>query len=133
MNTIRTNESVTNNDELILLQNEFESIRKEPMKGIMVRACFKWIEQGEKPTEYFLALQERNYINKTGSKIANDNGVLISNEQEILNEIKSFYQTLYSNKDNDINYVHKEDIINKSFVNILNNTDNNMGEKLEEK
>lgn len=33
MNTIRNNEYETNNDELILLQNELELIRKEHMKG----------------------------------------------------------------------------------------------------
>lgn len=108
MNTIRNNEYETNNDELILLQNELELIRKEHMKGLMVRARAKWIEEGEKPTKYFLALEKRNYINKTISKIANDSGVLITNQQEILNEIKYFYQTLYSNKDNDLNDVDIE-------------------------
>lgn len=87
MTTIRNNEYETNNDELILLQNELELIRKEHMKGLMVRARAKWIEKGEKPTKYFLALEKRNYINKTISKIANDSGVLITNQQEILNEI----------------------------------------------
>lgn len=130
MNTIRNNEYETNNDELILLQNELELIRKEHMKGLMVRARAKWIEEGEKPTKYFLALEKRNYINKTISKIANDSGVLITNQQEILNEIKYFYQTLYSNKDNDLNDVDIEEIIDKSLVNIL---DSNMREKLEGK
>lgn len=130
MNTIRNNEYETNNDELILLQNELELIRKEHMKGLMVRARAKWIEEGEKPTKYFLALEKRNYINKTISKIANDSGVLITNQQEILSEIKYFYQTLYSNKDNDLNDVVIEEIIDKSSVNIL---DRNMCEKLEGK
>lgn len=96
----------------------------------MVRARAKSIEEGEKPTKYFLALEKRNYINKTISKIANDSGVLISNQQEILNEIKYFYQTLYSNKDNDVNDVVIEEIIDKSLVNILERI---MCEKLEGK
>lgn len=100
------------------------------MKGLMVRARAKWIEEGKKPIKYFLALEKRNYINKTISKIANDSGVLITNQQEILNEIKYFYQTLYSNKDNDLNDVVIEEIIDKSLVNIL---DRNMYEKLEGK
>lgn len=41
MNTIRTNEYVTNNNEFILLQNELESIRKEHMKCLMVRTRAK--------------------------------------------------------------------------------------------
>lgn len=63
MNTIRNNEYKTNNDGLILLQNELELTRKEHMKGLMVRARAKWIEEGDKPTNYFLALKKRNYIN----------------------------------------------------------------------
>lgn len=100
------------------------------MKGLMVRARAKLIEEGEKPTKYFLALEKRNYINKTISKMANDSGVLITNQQKILNEIKYFYQTLYSNKDDDLNDVDIEKIIDKSLVNIL---DSNMREKLEGK
>lgn len=96
----------------------------------MVRARAKWIEEGKKPTKYFLALEKRNYINKTISKIANDSGVLITNQQEILNEIKYFYQTLYSNKDNDLNDVVIEEIIDKSLVNI---PDSNMREKTRRK
>ncbi len=80
MNTIRNNEYVTNNNEFILLQNQLKSIRKEHMKGLMVRARAKWIEEGKKPTKYFLALKKRNYRNKTVSKIANDNGVMITNK-----------------------------------------------------
>lgn len=130
MNTIRNNEYVTNNNEFILLQNQLKSIRNELMKGLMVRARAKWIEEGETPTKYFLALEKRTYINKTISKIANDSGVLITNQQETLNEIKYFYQTLYSNKDNDLNDVDIEEIIDKSLVNIL---DSNMHEKLKGK
>lgn len=48
---------VTNNDELIILQNWLESIKLEHINGLMERARAKWIEDGEKPTKYFLALE----------------------------------------------------------------------------
>lgn len=37
MNTISYNEDITKDEEFILLQNELESIRKEHMKGLLVR------------------------------------------------------------------------------------------------
>lgn len=123
-------ENIITNNEYTLLQNELESIRKEYMKGLLVRTRAKWIEEGEKPTKYFLALEKRNYINKTVSKLIDDNGITVTNQQEILLEIKTFYQTLYSNKDNELCNVNLEDIVDKHLVNKLNNT---MVEKLEGK
>lgn len=58
------------------------------------------------PTKYFIA-HEKNYINKMVSKITNDNGVSIANQEEIQSEIKSFYEAIYSNRDNDLNDVDK--------------------------
>lgn len=84
----------------------------------MVSTRAKWIEEGQKPTKFFLALENRHYRNKTVSTIANDSRVLITNQQEELNEMKSFYQTLYSNEDNDLNDVDIEAIIDKRLVNI---------------
>lgn len=114
--------NIITNNEYTLLQNELESIRKEYMKGLLVRTRAKWIEEGEKPTKYFLALEKRNYINKTVSKLIDDNGITVTNQQEILLEIKTFYKTLYSNKDNELCNVNLEDIVDKHLVNKLNNT-----------
>ena len=72
------------------------------LKGIILRAKAKWIEEGEKPTKYFCMLEKRNYINKTITEIFDENGNTITLQEEILNEIKNFYKKLYANKDNEL-------------------------------
>ena len=49
-----------------------------------MRTHAKWIEEGEKPTKYFLALEKRNYINKTVSKLIDNNGITVKTPKEIL-------------------------------------------------
>lgn len=75
-------ESVTNNQDLPELteklqdaKNKLQEIRKEHIKGLFVRSKVKWIENGEKPTKYFLSLEKRNYINKTVNKLMHDSVV----------------------------------------------------------
>ena len=65
----------------------------------MVSQCrARWVEEGEKPTKYFCNLESRNFINKTIKRV--DDGHTTFHEQfEILNQVKSFYEALYLDKD----------------------------------
>ena len=90
-------------------KEELENLRKEKVKGIIIRSRVRWSEEGEKPTKYFCKLESRNYINKTILKIEKENGQTITKQEEILNEIKHFYENLYRNRDmneNQDNEIH---------------------------
>lgn len=54
------------------LQTELEDIRKYELNRLLIRSHCKWIEEGEKPTKYFAALEKRNYINKNISPRSRD-------------------------------------------------------------
>lgn len=41
-----------------------QTIRSGIFKGQCIRSIAKWIEEGEKPTKFFLSLESRNYIFK---------------------------------------------------------------------
>lgn len=56
------------------------------------------------------------------------NGDIITNQSDILSEIKNFYKNLYSSCDNKLHDVDVSTIVNKTKVNLL---DNNMSCKLE--
>lgn len=85
-------------------KTELQTLRKEKIQGIMVRARLRWAEAGEKPTKYFCALESRNYTNKTIPKVLTDDGVFITKQDDILNEIKQFYADLYKHREiNDLN------------------------------
>ena len=91
--------SEINFDLLEIKKEELKNVRKENNKGIIIRSRVKWAEEGEKPTKYFCNLESRNYINKTISRIEKDNGQTITKQEDILNEVKQFYENLYKNHD----------------------------------
>ena len=84
------------------LNKEFEVHRKYKMEGLLVRTKAKWIEEGEKPSKYFCALEKRNFVNKNVTKLINKNNEQLTNQKEILMEIKSFYQDLYKSRDDSL-------------------------------
>lgn len=86
------------NQDLNLIETkkeELEKVRKEKIQGIIVRSRIKWAEEGEKPTKYFCSLESRNYVNKIIPKIVKEDGTLITQQDEILTEVKDFYSKLY--------------------------------------
>ena len=82
----------TNNvhNNLVTLKEELEEIRKEKMKGVIIRTKARWIEDGEKPSKYFCALEKRNYVNKTVTRVVDDNNLEYTKQDEILEQIKHF-------------------------------------------
>ena len=90
---------------------ELENFCKEKIQGIMIRVKIKWAEEGEKPTRYFCSLESRNFVNKTIPKVQQENGNVITSQEEILKEVQHFYSNLYAtlNSKTDIN---DQDILN---------------------
>ena len=59
-------DSLASEDETIVqelerIRGELLLIRKEKMKGVLVRSKSRWIEDGERPTGYFCGLEKRQY------------------------------------------------------------------------
>ena len=77
------------------------------MKGHCIRAKVKWIDEGEKPSKYFLTLESRNYINKQIPQLVRNDGITIYDQFEILNETKCYYENLYRKREQylDTNYI----------------------------
>ena len=101
LNEIATLEKLTdqNFDLFETKKEELENVRREKIKGIIVRSRVRWAEEGEKPTKYFCSLESRNYINKTISRVEKDNGQIITKQENILLEVKQFYENLYKSHD----------------------------------
>ena len=87
----------------VLLFNEAKDqlniIRKEKMKGYLIRARAKNIDENEKPTKYFCKLESYNYTSKIIPSIEKDDGTLITEQDKILEEAKSYYEKLFTSKD----------------------------------
>ena len=76
-------------------------MRRDKLQGLIIRSKSNWVEQGEKPTRYFLNLESRNYLNKTIKRV-DCNGNIITNQKEILAEVKNFYENLYSSREEEL-------------------------------
>ena len=82
-------------DEIERTKLEIEEINKAKTKGVMVRAKAMELD-AEKDASYFTKVEKKNYKLSHIQKLENDNGKTITDEKEILKEIKSFYEKLYS-------------------------------------
>ena len=94
-------------------QEELEEIREHKLKGSLIRARWQQLSEGEKPTKYFLNLENRKFVSKhiKELKVENKN---ISEPTEILKEMKKFYENLYREKET-------ADINNTNYAQIAKN------------
>ena len=66
--------------------------------GAMLRSKIKWYNEGERNTKYFHSLEKRHFNCKTIRNLKTENNIRISKDAEILQEAKTFYESLYSSK-----------------------------------
>ena len=91
----------SNNEDINTItqkKNELKELRLEKLEGIRIRSRAKWIEQGEKVTKYFCNLENRNFISKSMPNLWKNNGTKTENQNEVIHETKTFYETLYKEK-----------------------------------
>ena len=50
-------------------QNELVNLRNEKIEGVMLRSKCRYMDLGEKPTNYFFSLETRNYKSKVNVSI----------------------------------------------------------------
>lgn len=114
-------EKYPRNKNIILKLQEQKSQLKRIMiqktKGAILRSKVRWHEQGERNTNYFYGLEKRNYNNKTVTSLKIGENIFTSNQFEILEREKLFYESLYKTKD-----VNPEKFQNSIFFNSENIT-----------
>ena len=71
-------------------------IRNEKLGGVLLRSRTRYEDLGEKPTNYFFTLENRNYTNKVITKLIDENGSEFTKTKDVLNCQKRFYENLYS-------------------------------------
>ena len=88
-----------NMELLNITKSELEKLRKKSMKGHLIRSRTQWLSQGEKPTKYFCSLEHHNYTEKTVKKVIKKYRTGVSDQKDILNELKSYYSNLFKSQD----------------------------------
>ena len=83
------------------------------------------MEDGEKPTKYFLSLEKRHYTNKTIVEIVTDSGEIIADQTDILKQVKAFYADLYRSRDLELDSVDLARLFQDENVPKLSDVDKN--------
>lgn len=65
----------------------------------MIRSKARWLEEGNKPTNYFCHLESRKFLNNTIKKVEIPQKGVIFNRLIFLKEVANFYKTLCKNLD----------------------------------
>jgi hypothetical protein len=77
---------------------------------------------GEKPSSYFSKLENRNYTNKTMSELKTEDGTTVTEQKEILNMQKNFYENLYKEKSVEVDDCTLFDKLQSSDIPLLSET-----------
>ena len=95
-----TAESETTNETLEMIEKHIVHLEQEKLEASKFRSRLQWINEGEKSTRYFFAMEKRNYIGKTMFTIIKEDGTLSTDQREIIQEQERFYRQIYqSNKE----------------------------------
>ena len=109
--------------DLIRKKDQLSNIRKDKIEGVMLRSRCRYQDLGEKPTNYFFNLENRNFMSKVINKLVEE-GVEYTNTKDILNCQKQFYSNLYK---------ANEQLNDEDFENIVGENDNKLSDLESEK
>ena len=74
------------------MQTTLERIYDKEIDGQKVRSREKWAEKGEENSRYFLGLEKLNAVRKHITQLNSENGNVIKDLNELLQEQKQFYE-----------------------------------------
>ena len=79
-------------------KQDLVALREKKMEGALLRSRARWIAEGQKITKYFCELEKRNYVSKQMMRLIENNGEEIHDVKDIVKEVKTFYERLYSDR-----------------------------------
>ena len=85
-------------DKLDSLEADLNTIVDQETAGLIVRSRIRWAEHGERSSKYFCNLEKRSNEKKNIHILKNESGSIISDQHDIIKELQSFYQSLYTSK-----------------------------------
>ena len=117
---LESNPTLSNLNTLIQDKKiELQEIRNIRLKGNMIRSRAQWLDEGERPTKYFCALENKNFLDKTIKKVCNDENEIITDQKKILSAIETYYSNLFRSRDTELNNIKIEDLFPNQDINKL--------------
>uniref|UniRef100_A0A803QQM3 Reverse transcriptase domain-containing protein n=1 Tax=Cannabis sativa TaxID=3483 RepID=A0A803QQM3_CANSA len=85
-------------DERRKLKEEWQQLHFEEERGIWLKSKCKWAREGDANSRLFHNLLNARKAKNTISRIERDNGDIIDNEKEIVEELIAFFSKLYTSE-----------------------------------
>ena len=101
LSLLYSKDNITQEEEIELknIQMQLDHFYLNLAKGAFIRSRAKWLEEGEKNTSYFFALEKRNIKRKSLTAL-NINGTLSKDPKSISKFVSDFYENLYKSNFN---------------------------------
>ena len=81
------------------LEKQLSELCNDKFKGAQIRSRAKWIEQGEKNSNYFLSLEAKHQSSNVIRELIDSQRSIIRSDNEILGEMCNFYKNFYTTRD----------------------------------
>ena len=99
-------------EQIRQVRHELNTLHAEKTRGAKIRCKGNWGLNAERPTKYFLRLQKQNNQRKTLHRLINSEGRTLLDQNEILQEIRKYYEELYTSRGYvDYDYLDKIDFL----------------------
>jgi hypothetical protein len=79
-------------------KRELFELRQKKLDGMIIRSRARWIGDSEKNSKYFCSLEKRNFVQKAMHFLETEDGSILHDQDAITKEVKTFYEQLYSEK-----------------------------------
>ena len=124
--------SSQNLEELESLEAEYENLYDFITQGAIIRSRATWYEMGERNNKYFLNLENSNKKKTSVGKVFTSEGLLTRDPKKIMNELESYYSSLYdrnscANSDTISTFISKSNQIPKLPENLRNICEGKLG------
>ena len=80
------------------LEKEADDYYQQNCEGAYIRSRAVWLEKGEKSTSYFLSLEQKQQNDNTINRVTNESGDMFCDNENIIDNIYTFYKKLYSSR-----------------------------------
>lgn len=91
---------------IIHLEEKIKEIEERKCKGAMVRSRAKYIVEGEKCTKFFFNMEKNRQRSGMIKELRSKDGEKVTETQDILKEIKDFYEELFRSERLDLEHKH---------------------------
>ena len=105
-------------NELYATKLRLHTIMRQKTKGAILRSKARWHEFGERNSKYFFNLEKRNHFKKTVTRLKLRNNQVTCDQFEILQEQKTFFETLYKSQNSQDN-LPESDLFNLENIDPL--------------